>query len=137
MGGFPGGLGAQRAWCTRGPLLTRYLPSALPCLNAPAITFCNAPALSFPPCSQTLEGLSLQGNGLSGELFPPAWLAPGAMPHLTLMLLDNNAALAGSLPPKLPWPALTALSIAGTAVQPGAIPASWCSAPNAAIFTIM
>lgn len=37
-----------------------------------------------------------------------AWLAPGAMRNLSELTLTANS-LTGSLPPSLPWPALTEL----------------------------
>ena len=92
---------------------------------------------ALPPRLQVLEGLSLRGNQLSGPLFPPAWLAPGAMPHLKFLVLNNNPGLTGPLPDRLPWPELTDLSLAGTHVESTAIPAGWCGSPNAGVFIIM
>ena len=84
-----------------------------------------------------MEGLQLEGNRLSGPLFPAAWLAPGAMPRLQNVALRGNAALAGPLPDSLPWPRLSGLDVSGTAVAPGGIPAAWCSAPNAQNFEFL
>lgn len=47
-------------------------------------------------------------NNLTGPAFPPAWLAPGALPNLAMLDLANND-VTGSLPTQLPWPRLSAL----------------------------
>jgi len=57
-----------------------------------------------------VEELRLQGNWLTGPLFPDAWLLPGALPDLRLLDLSFNQELrALSLPSMLPWPKLTIL----------------------------
>ncbi|KAL4431228.1 hypothetical protein ABPG75_006484 [Micractinium tetrahymenae] len=75
--------------------------------------------------SMAVQEVNLQGNALTGPAFPPAWLAPGAMPHLMLLHLGAKSALTGTLPARLPWP-LSLLGVKGTAVH-GSIPAAWCS----------
>lgn len=56
-----------------------------------------------------LKSLVLGGNALTGPAFPPAWLAPGAMPYLAQYVVSNNAQLTGSLPAELAWPILDTL----------------------------
>lgn len=50
--------------------------------------------------------LDLADNALMGPAFPPAWLAPGAMPRLWQLVVSNNPNLTGSLPDELAWPKL-------------------------------
>ncbi len=121
-------VGSSFQWCKR--------PVHLATPSAKRASLPEAP-ITLPPHLQSVEGLSVRGNRLSGPLLPAAWLAPGAMPHLKYLTLDDNAALTGPLPASLPWPALTGISLAGTQVESSAIPASWCSAPNVAVFSIM
>jgi len=56
-----------------------------------------------------LDFLSVMDNQLSGEAFPPAWLAPGAFPGLESITLDANPRLHGTLPANLSWPKLSML----------------------------
>ena len=53
-----------------------------------------------------MEVLLLRNLGLAGPAFPPAWLAPGAMPKLATLALEGNGGLVGTLPPDLAWPKL-------------------------------
>ena len=103
----------------------------------PAIYRALSSPCPHPPRLQVLDGLSVRGNRLTGPLFPPAWLAPGAMPHLKFLLLADNPGLTGPLPDRLPWPQLTSLSLAETSLQAAAIPSSWCSLPNVAVFDLL
>ncbi|KAL4436534.1 hypothetical protein ABPG75_003673 [Micractinium tetrahymenae] len=75
-----------------------------------------------------VQALFLANNSLSGPAFPPAWLAPGAMPALADLSLSGNPGLGGELPPQLPWLNLNSLRLVGTGVR-GAIPQDWCLGP--------
>lgn len=108
------------------PHAAAHAPNRLLPLSAP-----------WPHPLQSLEGLSLRGNRLSGPLFPPAWLAPGAMPHAKYFSLGNNTALAGPLPAVMPWPQLASLGLDGTQLESTAIPDGWCKSPNAGVFELL
>ena len=56
-----------------------------------------------------VDVLLLRNLGLAGPAFPPAWLAPGAMPKLATLVLEGNGGLVGTLPPDLAWPSLNEL----------------------------
>ena len=73
---------------------------------------CRAVVFRRPTCTaqlQELQDLHLSFNNLSGPAFPPAWLAPGALPSLAVLHLAGNAGLTGTLPPSMPWPKLSAM----------------------------
>ena len=53
-------------------------------------------------CALQANLLDLTDNLLTGPAFPPAWLAPGALPDLKHLALSGNANLTGTLPANLP-----------------------------------
>lgn len=48
--------------------------------------------------------LSLPNNSLTGPAFPPAWLAPGMLPHMRFFDISGNPGIIGTLPANLSWP---------------------------------
>ena len=56
-----------------------------------------------------VQSINMGGNRLTGQVFPPAWLLPGAVSQLRVLNLSSNAGLMGALPADLLWPALTKL----------------------------
>ena len=51
----------------------------------------------------------MAGNALYGRAFPPPWLRAGAFVQLAKLSLGGNLQLSGSLPERLPWPAIVEL----------------------------
>lgn len=68
-------------------------------------------AFAFPIFTsiRQVQELQLEDNDLSGPAFPPAWLQPGSLPKLSLLILSDNPGLTGTLPASLPWPTVITL----------------------------
>ncbi|PSC75913.1 5 -nucleotidase isoform B [Micractinium conductrix] len=82
--------------------------------------------------SAQLVSLSVRKNFLTGPAFPPAFLAPGALPQLSSYDVEGNVGLTGTLPTTLP-PQLTNLLVQDTGLT-GTVPAAWCNHPIARNF---
>jgi hypothetical protein len=87
-------------------------------------------------CALQANLLDLTDNLLTGPAFPPAWLAPGALPDLKHLALSGNANLTGTLPANLPgthistlWVALLRTLLTSQAWTPYV--AAACTVPNA------
>ena len=63
-------------------------------------------------CALQVHSLDLTDNLLTGPAFPPAWVAPGALPSLRHLSLSGNANLTGTLPANLPGSQLATLWVA-------------------------
>jgi hypothetical protein len=70
-----------------------------------------------------LEQLRAVGAGLAGSL-DALPLGNGSWPNLTVLLLDNNWGLSGTLPPSWAQQPLRVLSLGNTNIQ-GSLPARW------------